>query len=281
VAAASALALLQEEELGKTKKRSLIKDSYHSKLNASSEKFRTLSDDTGPAPKSKSERIDGSDKLKELMQFRRKNGLCFKCGEGQNHTCPAQIPLHVIEELWDAIGSDDDAPLSETDDSEEIEVVMAVSSAVPTEQHKRKTMRLLGTVQGREVLILVDSGSIGTFISTSLATQLSDQLSQCPASHYTTADGNTMTCTSMVQNLQCTAQGHVFNSDARVLSLQCFDMILGPDWLEACSPMWVHWGKKLMKFTYNGKRMTLQGIRSDVPKCTAISAGKLKGLLRR
>jgi len=45
--------------------------------------------------------------------------------------------------------------------------------------------------------------------------------------------------------------------------------------------MWVHWGKKLMKFTYNGKRMTLQGIRSDVPKCTAISAGKLKGLLRR
>jgi hypothetical protein len=45
--------------------------------------------------------------------------------------------------------------------------------------------------------------------------------------------------------------------------------------------MWVHWGKKIMKFTYQGKRMTLKGVQPDVSKCTAISAGKLKGLLRR
>ena len=36
-----------------------------------------------------------------------------------------------------------------------------------------------------------------------------------------------------------------------------------------------------MKITIKGKRITLQGIPSEVVKCSAISAPKLKGLLRR
>lgn len=56
------------------------------------------------------------DKLASLKQFRRKNGLCFKCGGkwGPNHTCPETVPLHVLEELWEAL------ELSTSVDSEEI-----------------------------------------------------------------------------------------------------------------------------------------------------------------
>jgi len=165
--------------------------------------------------------------------------------------------------------------------TEECDVVMAVSSDALPEQSRRKTMRLHGTVQGLEVVILVDSGSIGTFISENLANHMTDKLVPCSASQYTTANGNHMTCNTEVKNLQWTAQGHVFLSDARVLPLKCFDMIVGEDWLEACSPMWVHWGKKVMKLTYNGKRITLHGIKSEISKCTAISGNKLKGLLKR
>jgi hypothetical protein len=38
-------------------------------------------------------------------------------------------------------------------------------------------------------------------------------------------------------------------------------MILGEDWLEACSPMWIHWVKKQMRFTHKGKRIMLKGIQ--------------------
>jgi len=58
-------------------------------------------------------------------------------------------------------------------------------------------------------------------------------------------------------------------------------MILGEDWLEECSPMWVNWRKKIMKFTHKGKRISLRGVSPETNKCTAIGPGKLKGLLRR
>lgn len=45
--------------------------------------------------------------------------------------------------------------------------------------------------------------------------------------------------------------------------------------------MWVHWTKKIMRFWHKGTRVTLRGIRPEVTRCSAISAGRLKGLLRR
>jgi len=58
-------------------------------------------------------------------------------------------------------------------------------------------------------------------------------------------------------------------------------MILGEDWLEGCSPMWVHWTKKIMGFMHKGARVTLRGIKPEVTRCSTISAGRLKELLRR
>jgi len=55
---------------------------------------------------------------------------------------------------------------------------------------------------------------------------------------------------------------------------------MGEDWLETCSPMWVHWGKKLMRFTLKNKRISLHGVTDDTSKCSAVSPTKLQGLLR-
>jgi len=77
-------------------------------------------------------------------------------------------------------------------------------------------------------------------------------------------------------------RAQVFTVEAVVLPLQCYDMIVGVDWLEDCCPMWVHWTKKIMKFTYSykGKRVTLHGLKQEITKCPAINARKLKGLLK-
>ena len=84
-----------------------------------------------------------------------------------------------------------------------------------------------------------------------------------------------MECSSMVQALTWYSQGHSITSEARVLSLKCFDMILGEDWLEEVSPMWVDWRKKKIKFTYQGVRITLNGLTDDISQCPAVSARKL------
>lgn len=41
-------------------------------------------------------------------------------------------------------------------------------------------------------------------------------------------------------------------------------MILGADWLEQHSPMWVHWKNKIMKFEHKGELMTLHGVSDNV-----------------
>ncbi|WVZ70539.1 hypothetical protein U9M48_019198 [Paspalum notatum var. saurae] len=156
------------------------------------------------------------------------------------------------------------------------ETVLAVAPAVNEQSKKRKTMRLHGTVGGLEVKILVDSGSVGTFISTNLASQLQYQPQSCVQTQYVATDGSPMICSQRISHLQWWCQGHTFVSDVGILPLQCFDMIVGEDWLENCSPMW--------KETHeiHTLREEDQVTRGPVlTKCTAISSGKLKGLLRR
>lgn len=95
-----------------------------------------------------------------------------------------------------------------------------------------------------QVLVLVDSGSVGSFISTELAKQLSHALSPYEPTQFVAADGSPMICNQRFKNLHWMCQWHTFVSDVGVLPLKFFDTIVGQDWLEASSPMWVHWSKK-------------------------------------
>lgn len=64
-----------------------------------------------------------------------------------------------------------------------------------------------------------------------------------------------------------------------ILPLRCFDMVLGQDWLEDCSPMWVHWSNKVIRFTHLGKRIELFGVHSKADQCSEITAQCLSKLL--
>jgi hypothetical protein len=161
----------------------------------------------------------------------------------------------VIEELWEALEHSADNEVADIDE-EELEIVMAVGDTSP--KMKRKTMRLHGVVGDQDVLIFVDSGSVGTFVSAKLADKCKHLAEYCEPAQYVAADGSPMACDKVLKNLQWSSQGHIFTMNAGVLPLECYDMIVGEDWLEDCSPMWVHWRKKIMKFTYKGKRITLR-----------------------
>ena len=50
-------------------------------------------------------------------------------------------------------------------------------------------------------------------------------------------------------------------------------------WLETMSPMWVDWRKKVMRFKYQGARITLRGVKDKLNSCIAISGKHLQGLL--
>jgi len=128
--------------------------------------------------------------------------------------------------------------------------------------------------------VLVDSGSIETFISDRLVQTLSLSTEQCPQATFKAADGGQLQCSEHVPNLEWWVQGHSFISDAKVLDLCCYDMIVGEDWLEAVSLVWVNYKTKEMRITHKAQRIALQGVRDQLDSCLEITPQKLDGLIR-
>ena len=136
--------------------------------------------------------------------------------------------------------------------------VLAVQTEPNTQVTPRQTLKLLAQIGKHKVLLLVDSGSIGTFVSEQLVSRLKLKTTACEASTYKAADGGLMLCDQKVTQLPWFIQGHKFVSDAKVLPLKCYDLILGEDWLEDCSPLLIDYKLKTMQFMYQGKTVKLQ-----------------------
>lgn len=90
-----------------------------------------------------------------------------------------------------------------------------------------------------------------------------------------------LTSDKEVQALTWWTQGHTFTHAARVLPISCFDLVHGMDWLESHSPMWIHRKRKLLRFSYNGCRISLKGIKDCLSSYPKLKTQKLKGLVRR
>jgi predicted aspartyl protease len=289
VDAALSLALMQEELLETSSRR------YQPRSGREFNRFPPRSGSTNsadaaaPPPDTKqlpkfTGKDKGEDKIASLRDQRRAQGLCMKCGEKWNrtHRCPKHIPIHILEEVLEAISVDDsqDEAQEAASTSSEEEVLSLSVSAVEGVQGK-KTMRLQGLVNNQEVLLLVDSGSSSTFISIHTAKKLQLVPQDTTAVMVTMANDNKVPNNKIIHDLSWWSQGHTFTISARVPESQHYDIILGMDWLEQFSPMWVHWRKKKMRFGLKGKRIQLSGIKPCTSVCPPIKAKKLQGLLRK
>ena len=95
------------------------------------------------------------------------------------------------------------------------------------------------------------------------------------------ANGAKMQSNQMVSNFTWWSQGNTFSTHARILPLSYYDLVLGMDWLEQYSPMWIHWKRKLLRFTHASKRIALKGSKDSLSHCPKIKLWKLKGLMRK
>lgn len=204
--------------------------------------------------------------LAAVKAYCRALGLCYKCNAKwtKDHKCAPEV-LHAIEALWESLEPDDVPPEESTEETPTEQVFLAISkSAVPGVPAPR-TIRLLGSMSGIPVHILVDSGSSSSFISDSLAAKLHHQDSVHLSSCVQVAGGGVLQSSLLLRQVQWSVSSCLFSTDFRVLSLGTFDAILGMDWLEAYSPMQVHWGLKWLAIPYGDRIQVLQGLPPDEP----------------
>jgi hypothetical protein len=248
--AALSLALMQEEILEASSKRyfprSRVWPKVQHKMNTSTSQETGTSSGSvpiSPGHDNTKGKPKWDEKLSALRATRRAKGLCMKCGEKYNpqHKCPLQIPLHVLEEVLDSMEqSDSKDTKSDNQGQSSDEELLTLSWCAAKGIMGKKTIRLHGSVNNAKALIFVDSNNSASSISEKFAINSQMSVTIGTPTTVVVADGNKLTYNKVVTNLCWWTQGHNFTSDARVLPLACYDIILGMDWLELHSPMWVH-----------------------------------------
>jgi len=100
-------------------------------------------------------------------------GLCYKCNAKwcKDHRCAPEV-LHAIEALWESLDPDVVSVAESSDDPPTEQVFLAISKYVVSRVPAARTIRLLGSMSGIPVHVLVESGSSSSFISNTTAAKL-------------------------------------------------------------------------------------------------------------
>jgi hypothetical protein len=208
-------------------------------------------------------------KDRQLRDYRRSNNLCFKCGEKYDptHVCAKKVAAELnamsTEEAVELL-SDEVLNLMEAQDlAEAQQLSLSINALAGTDNGD--TIRLRALVGNQVMLILVDSGSTGSFSNEIMLARLSCTTLKTHPVSVKLANNETLQCDQVVPDLAWWIQGETFNTSMRVLPLGAYDAILGTDWLKKHGPIKGDWVAKTLRVTNAGKRVTLQGVQRSDP----------------
>lgn len=220
---------------------------------------------------------------RQLRDYRKANNLCYSCGEkyvpGHNEVCakkqkPQMNALALNELDLDRELSEETLNALDTEDKLHEEFCQLSINAMSS-QDTLSCVKLKARVKDKVMIILMDSGSSHSFISSTFV-----QLAQLPtatilAKRVKLANGAWMETTQQVSKLKWYCQGHTLTTDMVVIDMQPYDAILGYDWLKTHSPMNCDWEHTTITFPEEGKMITLQGVKAIPLAISPISPTKV------
>lgn len=176
---------------------------------------------------------------------------------------PPTVSLNAMEEVWQFLNEEETEPnVVATKDQESGDDLMAISVQAFHGTEGSQTIKFRGFLVGKEVFMLLDSGSSHCFISEQTVAQIPGWKALGQSISVRVANGNQLLCTHELPNVIWGLQDQTFQSSFKIIQLGCYDIILGMDWLSQRSPMQIHWAKKWLQFQHKGGVVELQGIQS-------------------
>lgn len=128
-------------------------------------------------------------------------------------------------------------------------------------QDSAATMKINGSIDSKEVLLLVDSGSTHNFISNTLVKELNLPIYLIPTFGVQIGDGRVIRCDQVCRNVKIQLPGFTIKQDFYPFTLVGSDMVLGIQWLAFLNTVQANWNQMFLIFWVNGKRYKLQGIQ--------------------
>jgi hypothetical protein len=183
-------------------------------------------------------------------------GLCYNCDDKYfpGHKCKAKNLFMAISK--DILEDDVETPIVPkspeitdiTPPSDPLEVEPIISLNSLTGFSAPQTVKLIGYIKHRKVIILVDSGSTHNFIHHCIAQETYCYIHAVNNFQITIANGGSMKCGGSCENVQLQIGDYNLKSHMFFIDMGGCEIVLGVDWLRTLGPILMDFKDLTMQF---------------------------------
>ncbi|KAL2248441.1 UNVERIFIED_CONTAM: Retrovirus-related Pol polyprotein from transposon 17.6 [Sesamum indicum] len=123
-----------------------------------------------------------------------------------------------------------------------------------------KTLKMLGKVGDKEILILIDSGSTHCFLDEKVARTLNCKIESTTPMMIRVADGSKLASKLECDQFTWEMQGEKFTHPVRLLKLGGYDLVLGCDWLSGYDPVEIDFSQSKITLNQAGNKLILYAL---------------------
>ena len=207
----------------------------------------------------------------EEWQKQQRRGLCFKCGNpcGRDHVCPMRrMPLLLVEE--DGEGEEDirGGKVDHFEDGGTVRVMnnMRLSLKRFVGLTSNKSFKVEGEIEGRKVVVLVDSRASGNFNTNKLARELGLGVQSISTFTIEVGNGQREQGEGVCCGVKMLVQGILIQQNFFLMELGGTEVILGIDWLFNLGKIEADFQEMTLKWKADGKVWEIIG---DLALCHA------------
>jgi hypothetical protein len=202
------------------------------------------------------------------MAERQLKGLCYNCDDKSfpSHKCKEQKLFMAISE--DISEEDIETPLESKSpetpditppsDPHEVEPVIPLNAL--TGFSAPQTLKLIGCIKHRKVIILVDSGSTHNFIHRYIAQETHCYIHVVNNFQIMIANGGSMKCGGHCENVRLQIGDYHLKYHMFSIDMGGCDIVLGAYWLRDLGPILMDFKELTMQFDQEGHQYKFQGI---------------------
>ncbi|CAH9098317.1 unnamed protein product [Cuscuta europaea] len=136
-----------------------------------------------------------------------------------------------------------------------------------------ETIKLLGQVENKDIVIMIDSGSTHSFLDPKIVKDMATvECVKSPPLKVTVANGNEFSCDLVCPKFEWTVQGETFVKEMRLVRMGGYDMVLGMDWIHQFTPVMLSTRPPSVTFRKEGRLIELVGVTDTTEEAVGNSS---------
>jgi hypothetical protein len=183
------------------------------------------------------------------------------------------------EDVENPLVSESPEPTDITPPSYSPELEPVISLNPLTSFSSPQTLKIIGYIKHRKVIILVDSGSTHTFIHCHIAQETHCYIHAVNNFQIMIANGDSMKCGGHCENVRLKIGDYQLKYYMFAISMGGCDIVLRAEWLRTLGPILMDFKELTMQFDQEGQHYKFQGIIIGSPEI--ISSHHMEKMLKK